>query len=330
MMAVLLGGRSVRMFTGTLPDPRRSSPSRRRNRSRASRLFPHPPRVRIGRRGGHRRRGDLERRSRVQTARVAERPHDADVDGLAPRRDVPRPLDPRRPMHIVPDPEEKVTVLAQVGKAVFGARRPAARSSRGPDRDAADPRPRREHELRGLPAARELPRRRPVPAPPAHALRGPSRLLERHHRALGLRGAAHHRVQGERHAPDPALRDRRVHVVHVLPARHGEAPQDDQGAGWRTGLVINGFGGIVSGVMTVIIAATKFSRGRLDHPDRGPGDARRAAPREQHYQEAARRSAIPSASARAAISRARPSSSRSATRARTTSTPPRTRGGCSP
>jgi len=31
--------------------------------------------------------------------------------------------------------------------------------------------------------------------------------------------------------------------------------------GWRTGLMINGAGGIVSGVMTVIIAATKFSQG---------------------------------------------------------------------
>ena len=31
--------------------------------------------------------------------------------------------------------------------------------------------------------------------------------------------------------------------------------------GWRMGLVINGVGGVVSGIMTVIIAATKFSQG---------------------------------------------------------------------
>src|SRR6185436_7415997 len=31
--------------------------------------------------------------------------------------------------------------------------------------------------------------------------------------------------------------------------------------GWRMGLAINGVGGVVSGIMTVIIAATKFSQG---------------------------------------------------------------------
>src|SRR5947208_16606960 len=30
---------------------------------------------------------------------------------------------------------------------------------------------------------------------------------------------------------------------------------------WKTGLAFNGAGGIVSGIMTVIIAATKFSQG---------------------------------------------------------------------
>ena len=47
--------------------------------------------------------------------------------------------------------------------------------------------------------------------------------------------------------------------------------------GWKKGLAINGFGAVVTAVMTVIIAATKFSGRRVDHPDRDPRDARRVA-----------------------------------------------------
>ena len=66
---------------------------------------------------------------------------------------------------------------------------------------------------------------------------------------------------GERHARSP-LCDRGLHVVHVLPGGDGQAPPDPTRAGWRTGLVINGLGAFVSAIMTLIIAATKFTRRR--------------------------------------------------------------------
>ena len=130
-------------------------------------------------------------------------------------------------MHVVPDPNEKVTVLAQIARGVFGHSAIGRRAlHRGPGGDDADPRPGGEHQLRRLPAPGELPRGRPLPADAAHTLRRPPRVLERDRGPVGVRGAAGDRVQGERHEPDPALRDRRLHLVHVLPGRHGEAPHD--------------------------------------------------------------------------------------------------------
>ena len=95
MMVVLLARRFFKLLDRR-PAPRVETfelPSRDAGASD----FPRPPRVRVGRRGGDRRRGDLERRAGVQAARVDERADDLDVDGRAPRGDVPRPLDPRAP-----------------------------------------------------------------------------------------------------------------------------------------------------------------------------------------------------------------------------------------
>ena len=56
------------------------------------------------------------------------------------------------------------TVIALVAQTAFGERQPAV--LRVPDRDGADPVPRREHELQRVPAARRDPRRgRLHPAP---------------------------------------------------------------------------------------------------------------------------------------------------------------------
>ena len=82
-------------------------------------LFLDPPRIRVRGRGRDRRRGDLERRPRVQAPRVAQRPDDADVDGEPARRHVPRALLPRGASSQVV-PTETKTVISEVGRAVFG------------------------------------------------------------------------------------------------------------------------------------------------------------------------------------------------------------------
>ena len=53
----------------------------------------------------------------------------------------------------------------------------------------------------------------------------------------GVRHPSDRRVRGERHPPHPALRHRRVHVVHALAGRDGEAPPHAQGAGLEDGPV---------------------------------------------------------------------------------------------
>ena len=54
--------------------------------------------------------------------------------------------------------------------------------------------------------------------------------LERHHRAVAGGGRAGHRVRRRRHAVDPVLRDRRLHLVHAFTGGHGQAAPPDQGA----------------------------------------------------------------------------------------------------
>ena len=113
-----------------------------------------------------------------------QRPADARGHGLRPRRDVPRPVAawPARSRSL-PFEDGTPTVLAQIGEAVYGtgARR------RGPQllaagRHDAHPRAGRQHRLRRLPPAGQLPGRRQLPAPPAHQARPPARVLQRHHR----------------------------------------------------------------------------------------------------------------------------------------------------
>ena len=68
--------------------------------------------------------------------------------------------------------------------------------------------------------------------------------------------------RAERDAPHPALRHRRVHIVHAVAGGHGEAPphasrnRAGSGASW-----INGTGAVATGVVGVVIAVTKFTHG---------------------------------------------------------------------
>lgn len=127
-------------------------------------------------------------------------------------------------LHTVPDPKEKVTVIAQIGKAVFGTSGIGEWTVRGsPGRHDVDPGAGCEHQLCRLPPAGELPCPRSLPPPPAHALRRPAGLLERHHRARRPGIAPGGRLRGKRHEADPPLCHRGVHVVHVLPGRDGRA-----------------------------------------------------------------------------------------------------------
>ncbi len=179
-----------------------------------------PARLRLRRRRGHRRRGDLQRRARVPQARVAERPHHPRDHGQPARRHVPRPVDPRRPHegravrrghadgHL---PDRRARLRRQPA-------RPGA-LLRAAGRHDAHPGPGRQHQLRRLPPARQLPRRRQLHAPPAHQAGPPPGVLQRHHLPGRLRHPPRHRHRRQGRPAHPALRHRRVHLVHALPGR---------------------------------------------------------------------------------------------------------------
>ena len=238
-----------------------------------------PARVRVGWRGGHRRRGDLERRARVQEAGVEERPHDARDHGL--RRSASMFLG----LSILAAHMHVVAVRAT-------ARRPSSRRSASSSSAAgalgnvlfyalqagtmlilvlaANT------SLRRLPPARVVPRRRQLHAQAAHQARAPARVLERDHRRSSVAAIVlRHRHRRQGRPADPALRDRRVHLVHALAGRHGEAPlRRSRSRGWRRGLFINGIGAFLSlRRRSIIVAITKFTHGAwVDHrPRPDPG-----------------------------------------------------------
>ena len=94
---------------------------------------------------------------------------------------------------------------------------------RDPGGDDAHPDPRRQYVVRGLPEAVVLSRPRRVhPAAVRHPGR-PARLLQRHPHPRRHRRRARHRVRRRDACADPALRARRLHLVHPLPGQHGPA-----------------------------------------------------------------------------------------------------------
>ena len=146
------------------------------------------PRVRVGRRGGHRRRGDLQRRARVPQAGVEERAHDARHHGLARSASCSSACRcSTAHMHVAP---LRATARRRSSRRSASSSTAAASLGQHPlllpaGRHDAHPRARREHELRRLPAPRVVPRRRQLHAPPAHQARAPARVLERHHLPRG-------------------------------------------------------------------------------------------------------------------------------------------------
>ena len=90
----------------------------------------------------------------------------------------------------------------------------------------------------------------------------PARVLERHHRAGDRGRRARRRVPGRCHPPDPALRHRRVHVVHAVAGGDGRPPPHAARAG-LAGRACSSTAPARSrrASSTVIIAVTKFTHG---------------------------------------------------------------------
>ena len=189
-----------------------------------------PPRLRLRRRGHDGRRGHLQRRTRLQAGRVEARPRDPHDHGRAARHDVHRDLVARRQ---APGRAERVADRDRPdrrGRLRQRPRRPRAVPVH-PGRHHAHPGAGGQHELRRLPPPGELPRRRRLHAQAAHQARAPAGVLERHHRPGRRRCHPGDHLPGRRHQADPALRHRRVHLLHPEPGRHG--PQAHQGQGER-------------------------------------------------------------------------------------------------
>ena len=95
MIIALIGVGFIRYFTGSIEAlPPNTEALERAHRQRRAAHRHHgdgiPAGVLVGCRRPHRHRGDLERRARVQEARVAQRGHDVDRDGRDPRQLLPR------------------------------------------------------------------------------------------------------------------------------------------------------------------------------------------------------------------------------------------------
>ena len=220
----------------------RDASRRDRSRDPDGRHPAHPDGLQPGLRGADRGRGDLGRRARVSTAGVEERARDPDRDDRHPGRDIRGdhlpgpPVRDRAPME--PDnPLGYETVVSQIARHDLRRRHP--RLLLHPVRHAGDLGPGREYRLLRLPAPLLLPGPRPLPAEAVHLSRRSAGLLDRHRDAGHPLLADAGRLRRRDDAHDPALRRRRLHRVHALPGRHGDALAALAGAGlaeraWRS------------------------------------------------------------------------------------------------
>ena len=141
------------------------------------------------------------------------------------------------------------------------------------DRHRGDPHPGRQHRLRRLPAALVDHRPGRVPAPPARQPGRPARVLQRRARARRRGGAADHRVRRRHDRADPALRGRRVHVVHALAVRHGPSPPEGRASRARSAaMVVSGFGSFVTVRRARDRGDHEVHRRRLGAARRDPAD----------------------------------------------------------
>ena len=188
-----------------------------------------PPADRVCERlhGADRRRGRGRRRADVQGAAGEERgAHDGD-DGRPRRDDVRRPDVPGARLSGRAERNRDGGVAAGARRV----RRPQPVLLRRAGGDDADPDPRGEHGVCGIPDAGVDRRARSLHAAAVRQSRRQAVVLERHRRAEPRRGDADHRVR-RRPAPlDSALHDRRVPVVHAVAVEHVPAHDADARAG---------------------------------------------------------------------------------------------------
>ena len=212
-------------FGGIQPipfDPSRPRSRRSRQTGGTLELVRAAARVLVGRGRADRRRGDLQRRARVPAQRVEERGHHPRVDGA---RSSARCSWACRssPTTCSPYPSEKVTVFAQMGKQVFGDNVVfwvLQLTTAGILTLAANT------------AYADFPRLSSIIARDGYL---PRQLANRGDRLVfsngvlvlaGVACAADLRVRRQDQRADPALRGRRVHLVHAVAGGHGAAPPE--------------------------------------------------------------------------------------------------------
>src|SRR5215831_5115140 len=200
--------------------------------ARGRRALPVLESVRLGLHRADRRRGGLRRRARVQAAGGAQRADRAD----RARRD------PDRALHGHHLPRLRLRHRAAPrGDGGLAARAPRLRRRRvllrDPGRHDADPPAGRQHVLRGLSAALLLPGARPLHPAPVRDAGRPARVIERHPDPERSRRAAAGDLRRRHPRADPALRGRRLPLVHALAGEHGAAVAAPEGRGLAVALV---------------------------------------------------------------------------------------------
>ena len=181
---------------------------------------PHPQGLLVGCGRTHRYRSDLRRCSRVPASGAEERGDDARGDGHDPRDAVPRRLgareSPRAGSRATTSPCSRrwATAVFGDGATLFilqiltaGILVLAANTA------YAD-----------FPRLSSIVARDGYSAAPAREPGRPARLLERHRRPRAHGERADRRVRRRHQRPDPALRSRRVHLLHALAVGHGAPP----------------------------------------------------------------------------------------------------------
>ena len=224
----IVGIGAVRIVTGhSGPGPARARRPGVRDRGAGDPVAAQGLRRRLGR--ADRRRGDRQRRPRVQAARSEERGEHDDGHG-DPARHPLRRADGRRG-RLRPAPDRRGRQVDRRARGGGHLRRRLAARLHVRGKHGADPVPRREHELQRLPTPGRDPVRGRVHAPPVLLPRRSAGVL------VGDRAARRDRVRDPvglrwRHPrADPALLGRRVPVLHPQPDRDGQALATGPGAG---------------------------------------------------------------------------------------------------
>ena len=202
----------------------------------------------VGRGRAHRRRGDLQRRARVPAAGAEERGDHARVDGRSSsaRSSSASRCSPTTSSRTRATTE---TVISQMGRAVFGS---------GPLYVVLQFATAAILMLAANTAYADFPRLSSIIArdgylPRQFANRGDRLVFSNGIVFLAVAaGVAHRRLRRPHQRADPALRGRRVHLVHAVPGRHGAPPPARAGAAAGNATrAVNGVGSVA----TFIVAA---------------------------------------------------------------------------